>query len=89
MAMADKTYAELCVVPAANLVKIPSGMDLVESAALPVVVTTGSQLITAGSGAAAGQKLLVTGAAGSVGRSAVFTAKERGFCHRWRSKRPI
>jgi NADPH:quinone reductase-like Zn-dependent oxidoreductase len=78
LGMADKAYAELCVVPAASLVKIPGGVDLVESAALPVVTTTGSQLITAGSGAAAGQKVLVTGAAGSVGRSAVFTAKERG-----------
>jgi NADPH:quinone reductase-like Zn-dependent oxidoreductase len=78
MAMADKTYAEFCVVPAANLVKIPSGMDVVESAAFPLVATTGSQLITGGAGAAAGQKVLVTGAVGNVGRSAVFTAKEHG-----------
>jgi NADPH:quinone reductase-like Zn-dependent oxidoreductase len=75
------TYAELCAAPAANLAKLPAGLDLVEAAALPVVTTTGSQLITLGTGvdsnAQAGQRILVTGAAGSVGRSAVFTAKQR------------
>jgi NADPH:quinone reductase-like Zn-dependent oxidoreductase len=76
--MADQTYAELCVVPASNVVKIPAGMDLVEAAALPLVTTTGNQLISLGTDVRAGQKVLVTGAMGSVGRSAVFTAKERG-----------
>jgi NADPH:quinone reductase-like Zn-dependent oxidoreductase len=71
------TYAELCAVPAANLAKLPAGLALVEAAALPLVVTTGSQLITVGTNIGAGQKILITGAAGSVGRSAVFTAKQR------------
>jgi NADPH:quinone reductase-like Zn-dependent oxidoreductase len=76
--IADKTYAELCVVKAASVAKIPEGLDAVEAAALPLVTTTGSQLITAGTGIRSGQMVLVTGAAGNVGRSAVFTAKERG-----------
>jgi NADPH:quinone reductase-like Zn-dependent oxidoreductase len=76
--MADKTYAELCVVKAANVAKIPEGLDAVEAAALPLVTTTGNQLITVGTGIQSGQTVLVTGAAGNVGRSAVFTAKERG-----------
>jgi NADPH:quinone reductase-like Zn-dependent oxidoreductase len=76
--MADKTYAELCVVKAASVAKIPEGLDAVEAAALPLVTTTGSQLITVGTGIRSGQTVLVTGAAGNVGRSAVFTAKERG-----------
>ena len=76
--MADETYAEFCVVPASNLLKIPAGLDIVDAAALPVVTTTGSQLITLGTNVQKGHKVLVTGAAGSVGRSAVFTAKERG-----------
>ena len=78
LAMADRTYAELCVVPAASVVEIPSGMDTAESAALPLVTITGNQLITLGTPVTSGQRVLVTGAAGNVGRSAVFTAKERG-----------
>ncbi|MEP7039303.1 MAG: NADP-dependent oxidoreductase [Acidobacteriota bacterium] len=77
-AMSDQTYAELCVVKAANLAKIPEGLDLVEAAALPLVTTTGNELISSGTGIQAGQTVLVVGAVGSVGRSAVFTAKDRG-----------
>jgi NADPH:quinone reductase-like Zn-dependent oxidoreductase len=77
-AMADQTYAELCVVKAANLAKVPEGLELVEAAALPLVTTTGSQLISVGAGIKAGQTVLVAGAGGGVGRSAVFAAKDRG-----------
>jgi NADPH:quinone reductase-like Zn-dependent oxidoreductase len=76
-AMADNTYAELCVVKADVLAKVPKGLDLIEAAALPLVTTTGNQLLLA-TGIKAGQTVLVVGAAGSVGRSAVFTAKSRG-----------
>jgi len=76
-AMAADTYAELCVVKAAILAKIPKGLDLIQAAALPLVTTTGNQLISA-TGIKAGQTVLVVGAAGNVGRSAVFTAKQRG-----------
>src|SRR5580704_7554106 len=76
-AMADNTYAELCVVNTAVLAKIPKGLDLIQAAALPLVTVTGNQLMSA-TGIEAGQTVLVVGAAGNVGRSAVFTAKERG-----------
>ncbi len=76
-AMAADTYAELCVVKAAILAKVPKGLDLIQAAALPLVTTTGNQLISA-TGIKAGQTVLVVGAAGNVGRSAVFTAKQRG-----------
>ncbi len=76
-AMADDTYAELCVVSAAVLAKIPKGLDLIQAAALPLVTTTGNQL-TSASEIKAGQTIIVLGAVGNVGRSAVFTAKERG-----------
>ena len=75
--MADNTYAELCVVKAAMLVKVPKGLDLIQAAALPLVTTTGNQLLSA-TGIKAGQTVLVIGAAGNVGRSAVFTAKQQG-----------
>jgi NADPH:quinone reductase-like Zn-dependent oxidoreductase len=76
-AMADNTYAELCVVNATILAKIPKGLDLIQAAALPLVTTTGHQLLLA-TGVKGGETVMVVGAAGSVGRSAVFTAKERG-----------
>jgi len=76
-AMAADAYAELCVVKAAILAKVPKGLDLIQAAALPLVTTTGNQLISA-TGIKAGQTVLVIGAAGNVGRSAVFTAKQRG-----------
>jgi len=76
-AMADNTYAELCVVKADVLADIPEGLDLIPAAALPLVTVTGNQLLAA-SGIEAGQTVLVLGAVGNVGRSAVFTAKDRG-----------
>jgi len=76
-AMADNTYAQLCVVKAAVLAKVPDGLDLIQAAALPLVTVTGNQLLAA-TGIKAGQTVLVVGAAGNVGRSAVFTAKDRG-----------
>jgi NADPH:quinone reductase-like Zn-dependent oxidoreductase len=72
------TYAELRAEKAELLARVPKGMGLVDAAVLPLVTMTGSQLIFAGSDVKAGQTVLVAGAAGSVGRSAVFAAKERG-----------
>jgi NADPH:quinone reductase-like Zn-dependent oxidoreductase len=76
-AMADNTYAELCVVKSEVLADIPEGLDLIQAAALPLVTVTGNQLAAA-TGAKAGQTVLVVGAVGNVGRSAVFTAKHLG-----------
>src|SRR6202034_426302 len=76
-AMTDYAYAELCVVKAALLAKIPKGLDLIEAAALPLVTVTGNQLLSA-TEIKAGQTGMVVGAVGNVGRSAVFTAKDRG-----------
>lgn len=76
-AMADNTYAELSVVKAAALAKVPRGLDLIAAAALPLVTVTGNQLLAA-TGVQAGQTVLIVGAAGNVGRSAVFTGKDCG-----------
>lgn len=78
MALGNRTYAELVVVKAADLARVPDGLDLVEAAALPLVTLTGEQLITRGTGIKAGQTVLVSGAVGGVGRSAVWTAKKAG-----------
>jgi NADPH:quinone reductase-like Zn-dependent oxidoreductase len=46
--------------------------------ALPLVVLTGAQLVEKGVQPQAGQTVLITGALGSVGRSAVHVAKQHG-----------
>jgi NADPH:quinone reductase-like Zn-dependent oxidoreductase len=72
------TYAELCLVKATHLAKIPDGADLISIAALPTVTTTGSQLASLALRGQTNVTVLVTGAVGNVGRSAVYTAKKQG-----------
>jgi len=72
------TYAELTVIKATDLTHLPEGLDLIEAAALPLVALTGEQLITRGTKIQRGQTILVTGALGNVGRTAVFAAKKAG-----------
>jgi NADPH:quinone reductase-like Zn-dependent oxidoreductase len=78
LAWASHTYAELCSVKVELLAKVPDGLNLVEASAAPLVTTTGAELIAVAAGVKAGQRVLVSGAFGGVGRSAVFAAKERG-----------
>jgi NADPH:quinone reductase-like Zn-dependent oxidoreductase len=69
------TYAELVADKATFFAKVPETMDLIDAAAVPLVGVTGSQLITVASGLQSGQTVLVSGAAGAVGRCAVYMAK--------------
>jgi NADPH:quinone reductase-like Zn-dependent oxidoreductase len=72
------TYAELVADNATFFAKVPETMDLVDAAAIPLVGLTGSQLISVASGLQPGQTVLVSGAAGAVGRVAVYMAKASG-----------
>jgi NADPH:quinone reductase-like Zn-dependent oxidoreductase len=72
------TYAELCVVKANELTHVPENLDLTTAAAVPLVACTGDQLMRNGTKAQAGQTILLTGALGSVGRIALYCAKEIG-----------
>ncbi len=72
------TYAELVADNANLFAKVPETMDLVDAAAIPLVGLTGSQLISVASGLQSGQTVLVSGAAGAVGRCAVYRAKASG-----------
>jgi NADPH:quinone reductase-like Zn-dependent oxidoreductase len=74
----DSAHAELVAGSADGWTEVPTGLDLVDAAALPVVVSTGAQLIEEAADVRDGQRVLVTGALGSVGRVAVFVAKARG-----------
>ncbi|MEO6982837.1 MAG: NADP-dependent oxidoreductase [Edaphobacter sp.] len=78
MGLADAANAELVVAKVDSMTHLPDGLDLVKAAALPVVTLTGEQLITKGTKIQAGQTVLVSGAVGSVGRAAVWAAKEAG-----------
>jgi len=78
IALASQTYASLCAVKATLLAKIPKGADQIEMAALPTVTTTGAQLASLAIGGNSSATVLVTGAIGNVGRSAVYTARSRG-----------
>ena len=78
MALGRHTYAELAVVKAQDAARVPEGLDVVEAGALPLVMLTGEQLVTRGTAVQKGQTILVSGAVGGVGRSAVWTAKKAG-----------
>ncbi len=77
-ALANATYAEFCVVKAADLAHIPEGLEMTTAGMVPLVSVTGDQLIRRGAKVQAGQTILLTGALGSVGRCALFAALEIG-----------
>lgn len=77
MGLVMHSYAEFLVADAEDLTIIPEGLDIEKAGALPLVVTTGAQLVEH-IHPKPGQTVLVTGALGSVGRTAVFLAKQYG-----------
>jgi NADPH:quinone reductase-like Zn-dependent oxidoreductase len=83
-ALSNATYAELCVVKAADLARIPTSqgehiLDMTTAATLPLVSVTGDQLIHTGTRAEKGQTIFLSGALGSVGRIALYCAVEAGI----------
>jgi NADPH:quinone reductase-like Zn-dependent oxidoreductase len=78
MGLANGTYAEYTVAKADILAPIPEALTFEQAAALPLVTTTGAQLIERAVKPRAGQTVLVTGALGSVGRTAVHVARKHG-----------
>jgi NADPH:quinone reductase-like Zn-dependent oxidoreductase len=78
MAMANGTYAELATAKADVLAPIPDKLSYEQAAALPVVLLTGAQLIERAIKVEPGWTVLILGAVGSVGRSAVHVAQQRG-----------
>jgi NADPH:quinone reductase-like Zn-dependent oxidoreductase len=78
LGLARHTHAELAVAAADAWARVPPGLDLTDAAALPLVVLTGAQLLEVAVNPRRGQTVLVTGALGGVGRTAVFAARQRG-----------
>ena len=82
MGLVNGAYAELVVAREDAWVEVPANMDLIDAAALPLVLLTGAQLVEEAVRPQKGDVVLVTGAVGSVGRAAVFVAKTSG-AHVW------
>jgi NADPH:quinone reductase-like Zn-dependent oxidoreductase len=78
MGVAEHTYSEYVVCKAEVLAPIPAGLDPNEGGAFPLVLQTGAQLIELGVAPRSASRLLITGALGSVGRTAVHVAKQHG-----------
>ncbi|GFJ82813.1 NADP-dependent oxidoreductase [Phytohabitans houttuyneae] len=70
--------AEYMTAPAADLVAAPAAIPLAHAAALPIAGLTAWQAVFAHARVAPGQRVLVNGAGGGVGRFAVQLAKHAG-----------
>ncbi|RJG00649.1 NADP-dependent oxidoreductase [Noviherbaspirillum sedimenti] len=75
---ADGAYAEYVVTDASRLSPIPSNMTSVDAAALPIAGLTGVQLVETVLDCRPGDRILIAGALGAVGRAAVHAAQLRG-----------
>ena len=78
MGLVSHAFAEFLTAKAEVFARIPEGMSDETAAALPLILQTGCQLIELGVKPVQGETVLVTGALGSVGRTAVYVAKQHG-----------
>ena len=76
--VADGAAAEYVVAPAEVLTRAPSGVELADAAALPMVGLTAWQALVDDAKLTAGQRVLINGAGGAVGGYAVQLAKHAG-----------
>lgn len=78
LGLVNNAYAEFVADKEEAWAPVPQSLDLLDSAALPLVTLTGTQLIEEAVRPSTGDVVLVTGALGGVGRSAVFSAEGLG-----------
>jgi NADPH:quinone reductase-like Zn-dependent oxidoreductase len=71
-------YADVVAVDEANLVRTPQGLDDVHAAAIPVAAVAAWQSLHHAGPIAAGQRILIHGAAGGLGGYAVQYARQAG-----------
>jgi len=76
--LVNQSYAEYVACKAEDLARIPDALDAIDAAALPLVLLTGAQVIEVGIHPKPGETILITGAMGGVGRTAVHVAKQHG-----------
>jgi alcohol dehydrogenase len=70
--------AELCRVPAHQLVRIPDAVNYVDAAALPVAYGTAHRMLVSKGNVREGDKVMILGASGGVGVCCVQLAKQAG-----------
>jgi NADPH:quinone reductase-like Zn-dependent oxidoreductase len=70
--------AELCAVPAEQLIALPDDVDFEAAASLPVAYGTAYRMMVARGGIAKGERVLILGASGGVGTCCVQLAKLAG-----------
>jgi NADPH:quinone reductase-like Zn-dependent oxidoreductase len=78
LGLVNHAYAEYVLCKPDELALMPAGLSFEQAAALPLVVLTGAQLIEKGVRPRSGETVLITGALGGVGRTAVHVARQRG-----------
>jgi NADPH:quinone reductase-like Zn-dependent oxidoreductase len=76
--LVNRSYAEYVVCKPEDLARTPDTLDSINAAALPLVLLTGAQVIEVGVRPRSGETILITGAIGGVGRTAVHVAKQHG-----------
>lgn len=74
----NRSYAEYVVCKPEDLAPTPGTLDSINAAALPLVLLTGAQVIEVGVRPRSGETILIIGAIGGVGRTAVHVAKLHG-----------
>jgi len=74
----DGGAAEYVIAPADALVAAPTSVPLADAAALPSVALTARQALLDDGGLTAGQRVLIVGAGGVVGKYAIALAKRAG-----------
>jgi alcohol dehydrogenase len=70
--------AELCVVDATRLIRIPDGVSFAQAASLPVAYGTAHRMMFTNGGMQGGEKVLILGASGGVGSCCVLLSKMIG-----------
>ncbi len=78
MGIADGAACRRLVVPVAQVVPIPDGLDFVEGAGLPFAFSVAGLALACGGGVGPGDRVLVRSAGGGVGLAAVSLARARG-----------
>jgi putative PIG3 family NAD(P)H quinone oxidoreductase len=71
-------YAELAAAPAAQLMPIPAGLDLLTAAAVPEAFLTAHDNLVTRARLRAGEIVLIQGGAGGVGTAAIQVARRAG-----------
>ena len=75
--LVNHAYADYVVCKPEDLARTPDNLNSIDAASLPLVLLTGCQVIERGVRPHQGETVLITGAAGSVGRAAVHVARQR------------